>query len=823
MAFLSGGGELGALMRSRDWSGSPLGPPQDWPAALHSVVSLMLGSKFPMFVIWGTELTCLYNDGYVPILGVRHPQALGSPFIRVWPEIWKDISPLIDRALSGQAIYFDNLPLTIESHGFPEQIWVTFSYSPIRDESGAVAGMFCAFTETTTQVLAERRQAFQLEMTDRLRELGEPDDITAVAAELLGRHLGVARVGYAEIDAAGERFRVTRDWTNGSAASLAGETRQLDDFGPAAVAALRAGETLRLDDIVTDVRSAAYADAYASIGTRSLIVVPLIRAGQLSAILYLHETVPRRWSEVDAALAEEVAERTWATVERARAENALKQRLAAEGERLRMMFAQAPGFIAVLRGPDHVFELANAAYLHLVGKRDLVGKPVREVMPEVAGQGFFEMLDHVYASATSVSAHDAPLMLQAKLGAPPTRRFVDFIFQPIIEVDQSVSGIFVEGYDVTQRKLASQALQASEARYRTLVETISAVIWHTDRHGNLLPGNLSWAKFTGQSEAQYVKQGWLDAVHPDDRAATIQSWQTALSQLTSYTTAFRLRRHDGQYRHVVSSAAPVHSDDDLGAEWIGNCTDVTEYRRAEEALRDTDRRKDEFLAMLAHELRNPLAPISTAAQILKMIRVDEPRVQQASDIIQRQVKHMTSLIDDLFDVSRVGRGLVTLERAVLELQQIVSGAVEQVRPLIEKRQHRLTIQMAGEPLYVEGDKTRLVQVLANLLNNAAKYTPEGGEIMLRAETIDGHAEITVQDNGVGIAAQLLPDIFNLFMQGERSSDRSGGGLGVGLALVSNLVRLHGGEVAAHSAGKGKGSVFTVTLPRLQQQVGDIGI
>jgi signal transduction histidine kinase len=234
--------------------------------------------------------------------------------------------------------------------------------------------------------------------------------------------------------------------------------------------------------------------------------------------------------------------------------------------------------------------------------------------------------------------------------------------------------------------------------------------------------------------------------------------------------------------------------------------------QAEKDLRAVDRRKDEFLAMLAHELRNPLAPISAAAQLLKLVHLDEARVKQTSDIITRQVDHMTSLVNDLLDVSRVTRGLVTLDMKPLDLKRIVSDAVEQVSPLIKTRGHHLSVQLSPEPAVVMGDQKRLIQVIANLLNNSAKYTPEGGNIALSVEPQAHQVVLKVADDGIGMEPELVSRVFDLFAQAERTSDRSQGGLGLGLALVKSLVGLHGGSVQAYSKGAGAGSTFIVRLP-----------
>jgi signal transduction histidine kinase/ActR/RegA family two-component response regulator len=237
-------------------------------------------------------------------------------------------------------------------------------------------------------------------------------------------------------------------------------------------------------------------------------------------------------------------------------------------------------------------------------------------------------------------------------------------------------------------------------------------------------------------------------------------------------------------------------------------------RKRQYEMREIDRRKDEFLAMLAHELRNPLAPVNAAAELLKMPNFDRNRVAQTSNIILRQVKHMSGLIDDLLDVSRVSRGLITLDLATLDARQVVANAVEQVQPLIDARRHRLAIDLGAEPALVQADQKRLVQIIANLLNNAAKYTPEGGDIALALAVEPDVIELVVTDTGIGMTAQVMTNVFDMFAQGERTPDRSQGGLGIGLALVRNLVQLHGGSVSAASDGSGRGSRFTLRLPRV---------
>jgi signal transduction histidine kinase/CheY-like chemotaxis protein len=250
---------------------------------------------------------------------------------------------------------------------------------------------------------------------------------------------------------------------------------------------------------------------------------------------------------------------------------------------------------------------------------------------------------------------------------------------------------------------------------------------------------------------------------------------------------------------------------------VSAATSVLRARKRQYEMREIDRRKDEFLAMLAHELRNPLAPISAASELLSVPTLDRERIQQTSEIISRQVRHMTGLIDDLLDVSRVSRGLVTLDQGIQDAWQIVASAVEQVRPIMDSRQHHLSVRDAPVAASIFGDQKRLVQIIANILNNAAKYTPSGGDISLSVEVDDASVIFTVEDNGIGMEPSVLNRVFDMFAQGERNSDRTQGGLGIGLAIVKSLVSLHGGSVAAHSAGLGRGSTFTLTLPRVAHQ------
>jgi signal transduction histidine kinase/ActR/RegA family two-component response regulator len=496
---------------------------------------------------------------------------------------------------------------------------------------------------------------------------------------------------------------------------------------------------------------------------------------------------------------------------RAQMHEALSRILNNEREHLRSLFNQAPGFVAVLMGPKHVFEMVNEAYYQLVGHRDLIGRAVWEALPEVAGQGFEARLDEVYSTGVRWQARAVPIIVQRIRNGPSLQRYVDLVYEPYRDQYGTTIGIFAQGYDVSDVVEAQAAKQESDERLRDGMDAAKMVVWDWDIGTGQLAYSENIERVLGCEPGRMAEVSAY--VHPDDQKRLFAAHRAALGGAGSYEEVVRFTRPDSGRQIWVDSRGKVKYDGNgVPVSVRGVTVDVTDRYQAELELREANRKKDEFLAMLAHELRNPLAPISTAAEMLRMTAADDNRVRKASEVISRQVKHMTSLVDDLLDVSRVTRGLVQLQTEVLDVNSLVAGAVEQSKPLIEGRGHVLTINTALSPANVKGDRTRLIQVIANLLNNAAKYTPQQGSIELSVRSSDDLVTIDVKDNGIGIENQLLPHVFDLFAQAERTPDRAQGGLGIGLALVKTMVSLHGGTVTANSVGRGAGSTFTIELP-----------
>jgi PAS domain S-box-containing protein len=378
-------------------------------------------------------------------------------------------------------------------------------------------------------------------------------------------------------------------------------------------------------------------------------------------------------------------------------------------------------------------------------------------------------------------------------------------------------------FDLTDHKLLERCVKERE-QTRRILRAANAGTWTWHPATDEIHVCENFLRLLGRPGPETtLKLGeWMEFVHPQDKGALVEGFARARANCPREPLVMELRmcpKGTADCRWFFVNSEWYHEKEDEPYELSGVNVDVqqlktaeAELRRAIDKLKEADARKDEFLAMLAHELRNPLAPIRAAAEVLRSARLNNAQVQKTSEVIARQVEHMTSLVDDLLDVSRVTRGLVNLEKEPLDLRQIVNEAVEQVNPLMRARRHHLGLHLSAHATIVQGDRKRLVQVMANLLTNAAKFTGEGGNILVRTELDGGEVLLSVTDDGIGMEPDVVERAFELFAQAERTPDRSSGGLGLGLALVKSLVELQGGSVTCESAGLGKGSTFTVRLP-----------
>lgn len=641
--------DMSDRFHSVDWSKTPLGPPADWPQTLKTSVALMMANGTAMCLVWGPDLTFFYNHAYAPVLGSRHPAALGKPMAEVWPDIWFDIEPLVRRTLSGETVTLKDLPLTMSRNGFDEETFWTFSYSPLRDETGEIAGLIDVCVETTEQVQGERKQA-------------------------------------------------------------------------------------------------------------------------------------------------------------------------AERARQRLLLQQMPGFVGVLRGPEHIFEYVNDAYVALSGPRQFVGRPVREVFPELQDQGFYDLLDTVLATGESYSARGATLVLAGETGP----RFIDLLFEPIRDDDGTVTGIFVGGYDVTERQRAQNALQDSEASLRQLnhdlerrvIQSTQArgVNWQVspdlmgvlNSDGYFETSNPAWRTVLGWSEAEVARMSIFDLLHPDDVETTRIGF--AMTQLGEPAIQFpnRYRCKDGSYRWISWVGVPEDG--------YVYCTgrDITDERAREtelDAAREALRQSHKLEAMgqltggVAHDFNNLLTPIIGGLDLLVRWGVGGARDRRVIDGALESAERAKMLVQRLLAFAR----RQPLQATTIDLPDLVRGMAGLIEsttgPNIQVR-----VDLPTELPLVSADANQLEMAILNLAVNARDAMPGGGELTLsaRLEMLEednrhglparAYVLLSVKDTGFGMEAETLTRAIEPFF----STKGVGQGTGLGLSMVHGLLSQMGGALTLDS-------------------------
>jgi PAS domain S-box-containing protein len=448
---------------------------------------------------------------------------------------------------------------------------------------------------------------------------------------------------------------------------------------------------------------------------------------------------------------------------------------------------------------DSVVIEVNEPALRFLGRRreEVVGRRMSEVVPP-------ELAAAVTRPWTQVLASAAPARYEVEhaghvLAVSASR--------------MSAETIAAVADDITERKRAEGALRESEARFRTLTEAMPQIVCALAPDGRAEYVNPQWTAFSGLDLPRTNEAGWLGILHPDDRATAAECRRRALKTLAPQEVELRYRAADGTFRWFLSRLAPI-AEGNRVVRFIGSAMNIEDRKRAEQALRETDRRRTEFLGVLSHELRNPLAPIRNSIHILELVP-EGPQAARARQVIQRQTDHLARLVDDLLDATRISRGKVQLHREVVDLRGLVRRTCEDHRSMLSDAEVALHLDLPAGAVWADVDPTRIAQVIGNLLHNAQKFTPPRGAVTVRLRGRGGRAEVSVRDDGAGIDPGQVARMFEPFAQEDRSLARTRGGLGLGLALSKGLVELHGGTITARSEGAGKGSEFTISLPRVE--------
>jgi PAS domain S-box-containing protein len=665
--------------------------------------------------------------------------------------------------------------------------------------SGEVQEWVGVCTDVTSSKQLEQRLQFLDKLNQSTRFLTDANQVVQVNCELLREHLGATHCGYGNLQL--EEDRVTIPLTSSQSGTRA---QSLELFGQHA-ARIGEGGQLIIRDADRDLTDESAARVFRIAGVNALACAGLVRDGRVLAVMAVCQERPRDWTAEEIKLLVEVLERCWTHIHRVR--------VTAEPERalmtLEMAIQAADLVLAEVDYRSGVVHLSAELALLLELGDEPMTVPRQVVFDRIHPEDWARYLYAVNQTVEPSSDRRFVVRVRALLPSGTVRWFHIGVKVAFASIDGRLQAD--RGYcavrDVTREVVADRELRATQRLSESVIENAGALVYAKDLEGRYVLSNHAFRllfgvtpeAIDGAADLQLFSAEVAEALRENDQAVARSAKPLVVQE------KIVLNGEEFIYR---SNKFPLYDDHGRVYAVCGISTDITDVVQA-------DRRKDQFIATLAHELRNPLAPIRTGLEILKLTPGMPPAATRARDTMERQLVHMVHLVDDLLDVSRITRDRLEIKRNRLALVDVVEHAVEGSRPAIDAARHELSIDLPGEPVWIQGDLTRLAQVLGNLLNNAAKYTPHGGHIELTARVSHPDIVISVIDDGTGLAPSVLPHLFDLFFQKSGAPEARDGGLGIGLWLVKKLVELHGGTVQAFSDGAGRGATVTLRLPLLQ--------
>lgn len=762
------------------------------------------------------------NRRALTLFDLEQDEVIGKGIFELFPALrGTDLAQGLQRTLTErEPVAFETASVRagrwFDAHLFPKENGVSVYLQDVTDR------------RTIQKALenSESRLRLLYDISEATRELTDPEQILAVATQMLGRHLGASRCAYADVELNGDDFIIRQDYTDGC--DSARGRYQLSDFGSRVFNEMRQGRTLVIRDVERELAPDEGGEAFSSIGVKAIICCPLVKTEGLTGMMAVHQVTPRDWTDEQIRLVEMVVERSWAFIERARIDRSLRE---SEG-RFRTM-------------ADNIAQLAWMAdangwnFWYNQRWYDYTGT----TFGEMVGDGWQKLLppDHADRVINKISRHwESGEVWEDTFpirGADGEYRWFLSRAIPVHDAQGRIALWFGTNTDVTEQRQAQQVLKESESRFRAMADAAPAMMWVTDGDGQCTFLSRAWQEFTGQSEAQGRGFGWVDAIHPDDREVVADVLRTSSDRGEPFSVDYRLRHADGEWRWAVHVGRPRFDDQGRFTGYVGVVVDITERKEAEEeraklldaeraARAEADRNsrlKDEFLATLSHELRTPLNAILGWVHLLQGDSLDPRELSEGLKTIERNARNQVALVEDLLDVSRIISGKISVDLNEIDLLEPLRSACDAVRPSAQAKGIALNFNPSVEEAAVLGDAARIQQVFWNLLSNAIKFTSEGGRIDVYADSTDQGLQVTVTDTGQGIARDFLPHIFERFRQADQTTTRRHGGLGLGLSIVHRIIELHGGSVVAESEGVGRGARFTVRLPRLPSDITSPGV
>ncbi|MGI4847223.1 MAG: PAS domain-containing protein [Janthinobacterium lividum] len=834
LSFLKGGSGMSARILAHDWSTSPLGPPETWPQPLKTAVGISLNAGHPICLAWGKELTFLYNDAYAPALGARHPAALGQPIAQVWQEIWQDIDPLVARALAGESIWLEDMHLVMTRNGYPEDTWWTFSYGPLRDETGAVAGFIDICNDSTAKVLSERRltaerdrQRFRVELADMLRGRASVADIMDVAAVATGTYLKVDHACFYLLDAG--HFVVTNEWHTASSSSAIGR-HPVNALGDSAMVASWADNPVRIDDTRVVPGTALLAQA----GMAAVLSTPVHRDCRWTGGLHVHQCTPRCWSDDELALLADVAERVWNAIERLHAESKLRH----SENRLSAIFSQASAGIAQvdLHGK---FTSVNDHYCEMVGRsrQELMSMRMQDLTHHADLSNNLDLFE--------ITAKGGPPFDIEKRYLRPdgSTIWVSNHVTAVRQSDGQVVSVLAIAVDISARKQTEEQLRelndtleervaersAALLLYENIVRSDAAPVCAFDHDCRLIAFNQAHSDEFFRIYGKRVKMGDIfpDLFLPEQRQMIAGFMRRALAG-EAFTVTEKFGDPDliKPYWEVTYNPLRDEAGNIIAA--FHHALDISARLRAEadlaetqEALRQAQKMEavGQLTGGLAHDFNNLLAGISGSLEIIK-VRLAQGRSNELAKFLaaaEDASRRAAALTHRLLAFSR----RQTLSPKATDVKHVVNGMADMISRTVGPSIH---IELVNDPeLWATLiDPSQLENAILNLCLNARDAMPNGGTITIatanrslerKAAKQHGiepgqYISLCVYDTGMGMAPDVISKAFDPFF----TTKPIGAGTGLGLSMIYGFAKQSGGSVNIQSE-VGVGSMVCIYLPR----------
>jgi PAS domain S-box-containing protein len=759
--FLKGGGKMGAAIRSKDWSRTSIGDLESWPQSLKTTLSIILHSRFPMFLWWGPELLCFYNDAYRPSLGKegKHPFILGMPAEQAWPEIWTIIKPLIDQVLQkGEATWSEDQLIPIYRNNTLEDVYWTFSYSPVYDESDQRMGVFVTCHETTEKVRIYKET----------KEREEQLHFTIEAA-------GLGTWDYnplTNLFTANQRLREWHEFPNDGPIKLDSALEIIvPDDRPGLINSIK--EALNINS------SKPFDETYTIVNPENKQKRVVRAKGKAH---FNQENIAYRFNGTLDDITEEIKFRLF---------------IQESAQTFKNLIEHAPVAMCVFKGPEFIVEIANEKMISLWGKtpEQVMRKPVFECLPEARTQGLEVLLEEVYKTGEPYIAHERVVHLPRN--GRIESAFINFVYEALRSGDGEISGIVAVATDVTEQVLTRKKIEEAEERVRLAVEagnlgafdfnpvTNEAIISPRLREIFNLPETVSWTDI-------------IEKIHPEDRMIRDTAFQQALITGVLFYEVRII--YDVETIHWIRAQGKMfYNEKNEAFRVLGTMMDITENKIA-------DQKREEYIAIASHELRNPLSSLNLSLELLESSTDPGENGFYISKALS-QVKRLLMMTNELLNVSKISSGILDLKPEVCNVRDILTESLNTFQA--GKNINKITIS-GNTDITIKADKFRLEQVLINLLSNASKYSPGGEEIQIDIKEEDEFIKIAVKDKGMGIDQDKLPFLFKKFIRIDQHSNKSGYGLG--LYISEQIVRKHGGAMGVTSI-KGNGSVFWFTIPR----------